>query len=139
MLTDADAPSQYDDAHESSYICFRRRDAKPVRRTRASSTAYTDKLTRLRTELQIGLELANTVLEREKIKNDAAGSAQEVWQARCALVEVWKNEEGAKGVGMGVDEALLFDRERIVKPKPPKVPFTCVTYSFLTCLPPFTR
>jgi len=105
----------YDDTQESSYICFRRRDAKPIRRTRASSTAYTDKLTRLRSELQMGFDLARMVLEREELKREQITVAKDVWHARCALVKSLKNEEGVKGPEIGMDETLLYDKERALK------------------------
>ncbi|KAF8479466.1 enhancer of polycomb-like-domain-containing protein [Gautieria morchelliformis] len=105
----------YDDTQESSYICFRRRDAKPVRRTRASSTAYTDKLTRLRSELQMGFDIARLILQREELKREQAVVGKGVWHARCSLVKAAKNEEGIKSSDLGIDEALLYDKERVVK------------------------
>ncbi|KAF8585798.1 hypothetical protein K439DRAFT_1632364 [Ramaria rubella] len=105
----------YDETQESSYICFRRRDAKPVRRTRASSTAYTDKLSRLRGELQTGIELARMVVEREELKAEEALITKDVWRARCALLDAWKNNKDVRNPDIGADEALLFDRERVMK------------------------
>ena len=70
---------------------------------------------RLRSELQVGLGLAKTVLEREGLKRDGASATRDVWLVQCRLVDAWKSKKQGKGPGMGVDEALLFDKERVVK------------------------
>lgn len=70
---------------------------------------------RLRSELQIGYELARMVLEREQLKREQITVTNDVWHARCALVKSWKTEEGIKGPDMALDEALLYDKERAVK------------------------
>ena len=40
---------------------------------------------------------------------------RDVWLAQCKLVDAWKSKKQGKGPGMGVDEALLFDKERMFK------------------------
>ena len=88
---------------------------KPVQRTHASSSSYTDKLVQLRSELQVGLGLAKTVLEQEGLKRDRVSVTRDVWLVQCKLVDAWKSKKQGKGPGMGVDEALSFDKERVVK------------------------
>jgi hypothetical protein len=63
----------------------------------------------------MGFDLTRMVLEREEMKREQVSTTRAVWQARCALVKAWKSEEGVKGPDMGLDEALLHDKERVAK------------------------
>ena len=65
----------------------------------------------LRSELQVGLGLAKTVLEQEGLKRDGASATRDMWLVQCKLVDAWKSKKQGKGPGMGIDEALLFDKE----------------------------
>lgn len=104
----------------SPYTCFRKRDAKPMRRTRTNNVTHTEKLSRLRVELQNGLELAQLVVQREKLKRETVCTAAEIWRSREALVEYMKLLNGsAPGSIPPTDELLLFDKEQ--KPRRPKV------------------
>jgi hypothetical protein len=73
----------------------------------------------------LGFDLAKMVREREELKREQAAVAKDVWHARRSLVKTWKNEEGIKGSDMGIDEALLYDKERVVK-KPKLEPMSFV-------------
>ncbi|KAF9467645.1 enhancer of polycomb-like-domain-containing protein [Collybia nuda] len=97
------------DTLNESYICFRRREIKAVRKTRASQATSSDKLVRLQTELAYPLELAKAVLARETLKKDCAQQAQQVWEKRLTLVDLKRNFPilGDKG-----DEELLVDKEK---------------------------
>ena len=63
----------------------------------------------------MGLGLAKTVLEQEGLKRDGASATRDVWLAQCKLVDAWKSKKQGKGLGMGIDEVLLFDKECMVK------------------------
>lgn len=103
------------DSQNESYICFRRREIKAVRKTRASQVTSSDKLLRLQSELLSSLDLAKNVLSRENLKRDAAKQAQNVWEKRLTLVDLKRR---FPTLGTKEDEELLHDKERV--PKRPK-------------------
>ncbi|KAF8623276.1 hypothetical protein AX17_007482 [Amanita inopinata Kibby_2008] len=100
------------DTLNESYICFRRREIKAVRKTRASQATSSDKLARLNAEFQYPLELAKAVLTRESIKKEVAQQAQAVWEKRAALVDLKRK---FPSLGDKNDEDLLIDKERPAK------------------------
>ncbi|KZS93199.1 hypothetical protein SISNIDRAFT_486115 [Sistotremastrum niveocremeum HHB9708] len=118
------AQLSYDESNENDpYVCFRRRDVKPIRKTRATSTPTTDKLTRLRAELGQALNLARSVLQREEFKGEQAAESQSVWESRLRFVDLKRQYPG---FGYKEEEELLVDKERIVKKRrgsegPPKI------------------
>ncbi|KIJ53437.1 hypothetical protein M422DRAFT_64465 [Sphaerobolus stellatus SS14] len=114
-----EAQEKEDRAGSSPYTCFRKRDAKPMRKTRTNNVTHTEKLTRLRTELVGGLELAQMVLEREKLKREAAQVSQTIWHNREGLAEYMKQLNAtAPGSIPPMDEHLLFDKERKPRKRP---------------------
>jgi len=104
------------DTSNESYICFRRREIKAVRKTRASHITYSDKLVRLQSELAMSLELSKLVLARETLKKEYGPQAQNVWEKRLNVVELKRK---FPTLGDKADEELLQDKERV--PKAPKV------------------
>ncbi|KAE9405736.1 hypothetical protein BT96DRAFT_316208 [Gymnopus androsaceus JB14] len=97
------------DILNESYVCFRRREKKAVRKTRASQVTSSDKLARLQTELEHPLQLAKQLLAREQLKRDSARQSQVVWDLRMKLVDMKvKNPT----LGDKADDELLVDRER---------------------------
>jgi len=76
------------DTLNESYICFRRREIKSVRKTRASQVTSSDKLIRLQAELSYPLELAKLVLSRETTKKECTHQTQRVWEQRQGLVDL---------------------------------------------------
>ncbi|KAF5344088.1 hypothetical protein D9758_008835 [Tetrapyrgos nigripes] len=98
-----------EDKLNESYVCFRRRESKAVRKTRASQVSSSEKLARLRTELNYPLELAKAVLLREQTKLENSKQSEVVWNARARLTELKRQNPtlGDKG-----DEELLLDKER---------------------------
>ncbi|KAG5645182.1 hypothetical protein DXG03_006700 [Asterophora parasitica] len=109
------------DTLNESYICFRRREIKTVRKTRASQATSSDKLARLQSELVFPLELARNILQREHLKRDAAQHARIVCNRRMGLADFKRKYPnwGDKG-----DEDLLIDKEKPKKtevPRPPKI------------------
>ncbi|KZT10653.1 uncharacterized protein LAESUDRAFT_343366 [Laetiporus sulphureus 93-53] len=100
------------DTINESYICFRRREIKAIRKTRAQQATYSDKMVRLKGELAVTFELANSVLQRETIKRDAAAHAHAVWDKRFAFAEMKRKFPTLSSKD---EEELLYDRERVVK------------------------
>ncbi|KAF7370853.1 Enhancer of polycomb-like protein [Mycena sanguinolenta] len=100
------------DVLNESYICFRRREIKAVRKTRASQVTSSDKLLRLQGEFAYPLDLAKAVLAREGLKQESARQAQNVWEKRMAVVDLKRK---FPSLGDRTDDELLIDKER-----PPK-------------------
>ncbi|KAJ3747552.1 enhancer of polycomb-like-domain-containing protein [Lentinula detonsa] len=100
------------DTLNESYVCFRRRETKAVRKTRASQATSSDKLTRLQSEFEYPLQLATHLLAREQLKRDSARQSHHVWNLRMRMVDMkMKNP----ALGDKVDEELLIDKERPTK------------------------
>ncbi|KAG7090577.1 hypothetical protein E1B28_009684 [Marasmius oreades] len=97
------------DALNESYICFRRRDVKTARKTRASQVSSYDKLARLQVDFASVLHLANLVLQREQLKREAVAHSQHIWEERRELVEIRLKHPTVTEKG---DEELLRDKER---------------------------
>lgn len=119
------------DTLNESYICFRRREIKAVRKTRQAQTTYSDKLVRLQAEFTYPLELAKLVLQRETQKKDTSAAAQKVWQDRMALADLKRKFPTFSEKG---DEELLVDKEKPKKtevvrlpPRPPRPPETVLS------------
>ncbi|KAF5321443.1 hypothetical protein D9619_000083 [Psilocybe cf. subviscida] len=91
------------------YICFRRRENKAVRKTRAQQVPSSDKLQHLQMELQYPFELAKYVLAWETMRREAAKQAQGVWEKQMAMVDLKRKYPS---LGDKLDEELLIDKER---------------------------
>ncbi|KAG6842112.1 hypothetical protein C0991_002766 [Blastosporella zonata] len=113
----------YDEADtlNESYVCFRRREIKTVRKTRASQASSSDKLARLQTELAYPLELGKNMLQREHFKREAALRSRQVWDQRILLADFKRKYPDW---GDKADEELLVDKERPKREdsiRPPKI------------------
>ncbi|KAJ7262725.1 enhancer of polycomb-like-domain-containing protein [Mycena haematopus] len=96
-----------------SYICFRRRDNKPVRKTRAGQLANNaDKLAQLDQNLSQALDIANALLARENVKQAAAVQSYNVWRARLPLADLLRK---FPSLVTKADEERLLDKPRKVK------------------------
>ncbi|KAF8804069.1 hypothetical protein BYT27DRAFT_7108485 [Phlegmacium glaucopus] len=100
------------DILNESYICFRRREIKAARKTRASQVTTSDKLARLQVELSYPLELAKSILARETLKKECTDQSQDIWEKRLAFVDLKRKFAILNDKG---DEELLIDKERPVK------------------------
>ncbi|KAK7683201.1 hypothetical protein QCA50_013874 [Cerrena zonata] len=100
------------DTKNESYICFRRREIKAVRKTRAQQATYSDRLLRLKHDLERALLIASDVKDRELTKRESAVVGQVVWDKRFALVDLKRRYPT---LGTKEDEELLHDKERIPK------------------------
>jgi len=104
------------DTRNKLYICFRRREIKAIRKTRASHVTFPDKLIHLQNELISTFEIANEVIARETLKKEAAQLQQEVRNQQITFSNLKRN---FPTLSAKEDEELLVDKERI--PKKPKV------------------
>ncbi|OCH93358.1 hypothetical protein OBBRIDRAFT_328810 [Obba rivulosa] len=107
------------DTKNESYICFRRREIKAIRKTRAQQAPYADKMRRLQVELGISLSLAESVRDRERLKREQTVQGQVVWDKRLILVDLKRK---FPILGTKEDEELFFDKEKV--PKKPKTEAT---------------
>ncbi|KAH9852530.1 enhancer of polycomb-like-domain-containing protein [Lenzites betulinus] len=100
------------DTKNESYICFRRREIKAIRKTRASQASYSDRLVRLQSELGTTLDLVRLVHQREVSKREAQSQNQLLWDKRHILTDL---KRARPSLSTKEDEVLFLDRE-----KPPK-------------------
>ncbi|KAI9437906.1 enhancer of polycomb-like-domain-containing protein [Lactarius psammicola] len=101
------------DIKNESYICFRRRDVKAMRKTRASQASSSEKLMRLKQELATAAELVTSVLKREQLKREAAQQAKAVWEKREDLANLKRKFPSL--LNAKEDEELFYDKEKVVK------------------------
>lgn len=78
------------------YVCFRRREARNTRKTRARDMQSTDKLRRLRRELEEGRNLVKAALIREQMKQDLLATDRAIFDQRAKTKEA-KIRLGIKG------------------------------------------
>ncbi|KAJ7471898.1 hypothetical protein FB451DRAFT_310661 [Mycena latifolia] len=110
---------EYDFLNES-YICFRRRDNKPVRKTRAGQIVNNaDKLSQIHKNLSQALDLANALLTRETLKKQAAVESQNVWNARQSFADFLR---AFPVMATKADEALLTEKPKKIKPPRTSLP-----------------
>ena len=87
------------------YVCFRRRDVRPTRKTRARDVQSTDKLKRLRREIEEGRHLVALACHREDVKRQIITTDKLIFEARTKVKEA-KVRLGIKGD----DEDLINQR-----------------------------
>ncbi|KAJ6510518.1 hypothetical protein C8R45DRAFT_391280 [Mycena sanguinolenta] len=108
------------DLPNESYICFRRRDNKPVRKTRAGQAANNaDKLVQLDQNLSQALDIANALLARENVKQAAAVQYHNVWRARQPMADLLRK---FPSLLTKADEERLVEKPRKVKPPRSSLP-----------------
>ncbi|KAF7361342.1 Enhancer of polycomb-like protein [Mycena sanguinolenta] len=108
------------DILNESYICFRRRDNKPVRKTRAGQAANNaDKLVQLDQNLSQALDIANALLARENVKQAAAVQSHNVWRARQPMADLLRK---FPSLITKADEERLVEKPRKVKPPRSSLP-----------------
>ncbi|KAG8702760.1 Enhancer of polycomb-like protein 1 [Ceratobasidium sp. 394] len=98
------------------YVCFRRRDAKPVRKTRRTDTGSIDRMQSLQNNVRQLQHIVQHVLRREQLKQARALEERQVMNCRMQLSEV-KRKFPTTPFGMRDDDEVLVDK--IVKrPRP---------------------
>ncbi|CAG8973798.1 hypothetical protein HYALB_00006343 [Hymenoscyphus albidus] len=93
------------------YVCFRRRDVRAPRKTRARDVQSTDKLKRLRKEIEDGRALVAMALQRERTKRDLLNIDKSIFEQRTKLKEA-KIRLGIKGD----DEDLINQKVKHLNP-----------------------
>ena len=78
------------------YICFRRREVRQTRKTRARDVQSADKLKRLRRELEEGRQLIMLSREREILKSELLRADRMIFEKRAQVKEM-KVRLGIKG------------------------------------------
>ncbi|RDL35118.1 Enhancer of polycomb-like protein [Venustampulla echinocandica] len=87
------------------YVCFRRREVRQTRKTRARDVQSTDKLKRLRKELEEGRQLVALAFQREMTKRELLNVDRNIFEQRAKVKEA-KVRLGIKGD----DEDLINQR-----------------------------
>ncbi|KAF7320941.1 Enhancer of polycomb-like protein [Mycena chlorophos] len=102
------------DFANESYICFRHRDNKPMRKTRGGLVVnHAEKLANISRNLSQVLDLANSILSRETTKVSAAIESQAVWNARQPMADLFRQ---FPGMLTKQDEERLIERPKKFRP-----------------------
>ncbi|RDA85086.1 hypothetical protein CP532_3093 [Ophiocordyceps camponoti-leonardi (nom. inval.)] len=89
------------------YVCFRRREARQTRKTRARDNKVAETLKRLRREVEDGRQLIIMTYERELMKRDLLHTDRALFEERARLKQI-KMKLGVKGD----DDDLVNQRVR---------------------------
>ncbi|PNY27378.1 Enhancer of polycomb-like protein [Tolypocladium capitatum] len=108
------------------YVCFRRREARQTRKTRARDNKIAETLKRLRRELEDGRQLILLSYEREMMKRDLLHYDRALFEERAKLKQV-KVRLGIKG-----DEDDLVNQKVCDETRPPSPEPATATHSVLT-------
>lgn len=73
------------------YICFRRREIRQTRKTRGRDAQITEKLKKLRLELEQARQLMATVKQREILRRDQLQLEKSMFLKRCDVKETKRN------------------------------------------------
>ncbi|KAF2203432.1 hypothetical protein GQ43DRAFT_264984 [Delitschia confertaspora ATCC 74209] len=95
------------------YVCFRRREVRQVRKTRGRDAQVTEKLKKLRKELEEARLLMTQVKRREVCFRDQLALDKQIFDQRTAFKEI-KRKLSIKTD----DEDLLINQKPAPKPKP---------------------
>ncbi|TVY81472.1 Enhancer of polycomb-like protein [Lachnellula suecica] len=99
------------------YVCFRRREMRQTRKTRARDVQSTDKLKKLRLELENARQLVKLAHQRETQKQDTLRCDKNVFEQRFK-VKVAKNKLGIKGD----DDDFINQKPQKRKSEMPQLP-----------------
>ena len=91
-----------------AYVCFRRREVRQARKTRGRDAQVTEKLKKLRRELEDARQLLISVNQRERLIKERIETERKVFEQRTELKKV-KVAQGIKGE-KGEDEELLVNQ-----------------------------
>ncbi|GAB1517716.1 hypothetical protein RhiTH_000766 [Rhizoctonia solani] len=91
------------------YVCFRRRDAKPVRKTRRSDTGSVDRMQSLFNNIRQLQHIAQSVVRREQLKHNRALEERQIMNCRMNLAEV-KRKFPTTPFGSRDDDEVLVDK-----------------------------
>ena len=88
------------------YVCFRRRETKPIRKTRRTDQQSLERLRKLRTEMEMARNLLEMVLRREKIRKEGLVLEHTVFEKKRILHEYQRT------LGIKEDEDLMPKKKR---------------------------
>ncbi|CAE6500434.1 unnamed protein product [Rhizoctonia solani] len=91
------------------YVCFRRRDAKPVRKTRRSDTGSMGRMQELFGNIRQLQHIAQSVVRREQLKHARALEERQIMNCRMNLAEV-KRKFPTTPFGSRDDDEVLVDK-----------------------------
>ncbi|KAI7879817.1 hypothetical protein K492DRAFT_230839 [Lichtheimia hyalospora FSU 10163] len=103
------SPLRYEDTQKGEidpYVCFRRRETKPVRKTRRTDQQSLERLRKLRSEMEMARNLLEMVLRREKIRKEGLVLEHTVFDKKCKLREYQRQ------LGIKEDEDLMPKKKR---------------------------
>lgn len=83
------------------YVCFRRRETKPIRKTRRTDQQSLERLRKLRTEMEMARNLLEMVLRREKIRKEGLILEHTVFEKKRTLYDYQRK------LGIKEDDDLL--------------------------------
>jgi len=95
-----------------AYVCFRRREVRQARKTRGRDAQVTEKLRKLRRELEDARQLVHSINLREKLQLDRIQIDRKVFEQRQELKRV-KIQHNIKND----DDELLINQRPMIKPK----------------------
>ncbi|TIB58732.1 hypothetical protein E3P78_03822 [Wallemia ichthyophaga] len=107
----------YDESNDGDpYVCFRRREVKPVRKTRRADLQSVEKMEKLHKELIAAQQLVVSVIDREKKKAEAVDMDKSISQLRHTFRTV-KRKLGVVGPddGKADDELLSGHKPKRIK------------------------
>ncbi|GES97697.1 enhancer of polycomb-like protein 1 [Rhizophagus clarus] len=78
------------DEEDHPWTCFRRRELKPIRRTRRTETASFDKLRKIRKDIHSGRQIMVHVTMREKTKKQKIELDRKIFEKECTARELRK-------------------------------------------------
>ncbi|GME38227.1 Enhancer of polycomb-like protein [Neofusicoccum parvum] len=94
------------------YVCFRRREVRQARKTRGRDAQVTEKLKKLRHELEQARELMYFVKQREYGRKDQLANDRLVFEKRMEVKEIKRN------LGIKGDDEDLINQKPAPKPRP---------------------
>jgi enhancer of polycomb-like protein len=116
-------PSLKFEMHQDSddgdpYVCFRRRDVRMTRKTRARDIQSTEKLRRLRKELEDGRQLVAVAYQRELAKRELITLDRQIFEQRAKVKDIRLR------LGIKVDDEDLIN-QKVCSPHQPISKIKC--------------
>jgi enhancer of polycomb-like protein len=100
------------------YVCFRRREVRQVRKTRGRDAQVTEKLRKLRRELEEARKLMSDVKRRELLNREQLANDKTIFEQRLAVKEI-KRKLSIKGDD---EELLITQKVRLTCPRHAMMP-----------------
>lgn len=111
------------------YVCFRRREVRQIRKTRGRDAQVTEKLKKLRRELEEARRLMAMVKQREVLRRDILANDRFIFEHRTAVKEAKRNlgikgddedliNQKVKTLAFNVSSPKLTFFQPVQKPKP---------------------